>query len=173
LLFHIQLVPLHQGGGVRVAVKDLEYMNDDPSEVGVLYLQVEEMGGAGSGGSGGAGETGAAGTEGADGGGKLARVCKAVVDIYGAAGLLLERDDKPVKLHATLMNTRLRRKPKDAAAGAASSRESFDARPIFDAHKGLDCGEWSLEAVHLSRRGEFDVDLGGYYRCIAQCPLQL
>lgn len=144
------------GRGIRVAVKGLEYMNDDPSEVDVLYVQVNELG-----------------VE-AESGGKLARVCKAVVDIYGAAGLLLERDDRPVKLHATLMNTRLRRSAnKEAAAVSGGTRVSFDAKKIFEEHKDLDFGEWDLEAVHLSKRGEFDVSLGGFYRCIAQCPLAL
>lgn len=52
------------GGGIRVAVKGLEYMNDDPSEVDVLYLQVAEVR-----------DTGV-----------LARVCQTVVDIYGRGG---------------------------------------------------------------------------------------
>lgn len=94
--------------------------------------------------------------------------------VNGSAGLLLERDDRPVKLHATLMNTRLRRTPKDAAGATppAPARESFDARRVLEDHRRLDCGEHHLESVHLSKRGEFDVSLGGFYRCIASCPLR-
>jgi hypothetical protein len=107
-------------------------------------------------------------------------VCKAVVDIYSGAGLLLERDDRPVKLHATLINTRLRRQTGGggggggsdltatagaggaaAAAGSQHKRhESFDARAVVAAHSTVDLGEAAAAAVHLSRRGEFDVDLG-------------
>ena len=58
----------------RPDVEGLEYMNDDPSEVDVLYLQVQELAAGSGGGSGEEEEAGGGG----GGGGKLARVCKTV-----------------------------------------------------------------------------------------------
>ena len=96
-------------------------------------------------------------------------ICDAAVMAFRDAGLLLQKDDKPVKLHATVMNTRLRR---GRGGGERSGgRTPFDARRVMEAHGLLDCGTVRLSSVHLSRRGEFDVELGGFYRRVAECCL--
>ena len=40
LLFQEVIEPLVGGEGLRISMRGLEYMNDDPSEVDVLYAQI-------------------------------------------------------------------------------------------------------------------------------------
>ena len=132
---------------IDLTVKGLGAMNDDMSAVDVLFLKVHEVGG----------------------GEAVNMICDAAVRAFGDAGLLLPKDDKPVKLHATVMNTRLRRGRGDGEL--PGGRTPFDARRVMEAHGLLDCGTVRLSSVHLSRRGEFDVELGGFYRRVAECCL--
>ena len=132
---------------IDLTVKGLGTMNDDMSAVDVLFLKVHEVGG----------------------GEAVNMICDAAVRAFGDAGLLLSIDDKPVKLHATVMNTRLRRGRGDGER--SGGRTPFDARRVMEAHGRLDCGTVRLTSVHLSRRGEFDVELGGFYRRVAECCL--
>uniref|UniRef100_A0A7S0WY86 K Homology domain-containing protein n=1 Tax=Pyramimonas obovata TaxID=1411642 RepID=A0A7S0WY86_9CHLO len=128
------------GGPLTVRLRGLEYMNDDPSDVDVLYLKVEADGGDDT----------------------IAKVGDLVVRAFADAGLLLPQDEKPVKLHATIMNTRLRR--------SSEARKGFDARKVLEVHgEGLDLGEQVLDSVHLSQRGVFDDN--GYYHCVAKAKL--
>ncbi|KAK3254398.1 hypothetical protein CYMTET_36386, partial [Cymbomonas tetramitiformis] len=66
------------GKSLMLRIQGLEYMNDDPSEVDVLYVKVEEVGGEG----------------------RLERLCEAVVDLFADEGLLLSKVKQPL---ATLM----------------------------------------------------------------------
>ena len=50
-------------------------------------------------------------------------------------------------------------------------RLTFDATEIMRRSGGADCGVAELDEVHLSKLGEFDVALGGYYRCEASAKL--
>lgn len=132
---------------IDLTVKGLDFMNDDMSAVDVLFLKVHEVGG----------------------GEAVNMICDASVRAFGDAGLLLPKDDRPVKLHATVMNTRLRRGRGDGEL--PGGRTPFDARRVMEAHGEMDCGTVRLSSVHLSRRGEFDVELGGFYRRVAECCL--
>ncbi|PNW87945.1 hypothetical protein CHLRE_01g008000v5 [Chlamydomonas reinhardtii] len=153
------------GQPLKVHLQGLEYMNDDPSAMHVLYLKVADMGP----------------------GGRLEALCDMVVEEFGRAGLLLPQDDRKVKLHATIINTRYRKRGAEQQQGGGgggsssqqqrpqqggrpSDRQPFDGRALLEQHGRLDLGIHTLQAVHLSQRGAYGED--GYYRCVRQLPLQ-
>ena len=143
------------GGGepIELEVKGLDAMNSDFSAVDVLFLKVREVG---------------PGRE----RGAMSAVCDAAVAAFTDAGLLSRMDaNKPVKLHATVMNTRLRNRGGRNGGGDNSRRRSFDARRVMASHGDLDCGSVVVKTVHLSKRGEYDVDAGGFYRRVAEVRL--
>lgn len=113
--------------GVPVAVKGLEYMNDDPSAVHVLYGKIAAAG--------------PAKPSGGDVLRALEEVCKALVQRAIDAGLVdddeLRRQhmlasDGTVspKLHVTLINSRLRRTSATAATGAAAAGSAQTKRGL-------------------------------------------
>ena len=98
-------------------------------------------------------------------------MCETAVRHFADAGLLSRKDaNKPVKLHATVMNTRLRNRG-GGNGGGNSRRRPFDARRVMASHGDLDCGVVTVETVHLSKRGEYDVDAGGFYRRVTEVRL--
>ncbi|KAG2430371.1 hypothetical protein HYH02_013733 [Chlamydomonas schloesseri] len=154
------------GEPLKVHLQGLEYMNDDPSAMHVLYLKVADMGP----------------------GSRLEALCDAVVEEFGRAGLLLPQDDRKVKLHATIINTRYRKRGAEQQGGGGGGdrqagggggrgrhghqpfdRQPFDGRALLAEHGRLDLGIHTLQAVHLSQRGAYGED--GYYRCVRQLPL--
>ncbi|PRW60326.1 activating signal cointegrator 1 complex subunit 1 [Chlorella sorokiniana] len=169
------------GAPLRVRLQVLEYMNDDPSQMHVMYLGVKDA---------------------PDSPGSLQRVqqlCAAVVEAFSAAGLLLPQDDRAVKLHATVLNTRYRRRSSGSgssgpgqASGQAQQqgqqqpqgrgqweqRRPFDGRQLLQRHGAVDFGAVQLPAVHISQRGQpagsasgvSDVATG-FYRCAASLAL--
>ena len=58
---------------------------------------------------------------------------------------------------------------------SAGGRVGLDGAPARGLRSGLrddvDWGVAEVEEVHLSKRGDFDVGLGGYYRCEAKAAL--
>ena len=96
-----------------------------------------------------------------DAGGRLQALVDALGRAFGEAGLLLPRDRKPVKLHATIVNTRFRRGP--AGKGGGRRRTPCDCSRVVERLGGeLSSGELRLEEVHLSQRGAYR-DSDGYY----------
>jgi len=122
--------------------KGLEIMNDDPSQVDVLYLQVNE-------------------TEAGD---RLEKLTKLIVDNFKNYGMVTEEQDRRVKLHVTLMNSRYRK-----SEGEKYQRETFNAHPIISKHENMDFGTYRLECIHLSQRGSFDKT--GFYQCLDKVDL--
>ena len=134
---------------IQLEIKGLDAMNSDFSKVDVLFLKVREVG-----------EKGA-----------MSGICDATLRCFANAGLLSRKDEhKPVKLHATVMNTRLRHRGSNRGNGGDSweQRRPFDARRLMASHGDLDCGVVSVKTVHLSKRGEYDVEAGGFYRRVAE-----
>ena len=122
-------------------------MNDDPAAVDVLFLKVKDVG-----------EEGA-----------LQRLADALVRAFAAGGLLLAKDDRPVKLHLTVLNSRIRRA--DPGQGGGGRRTPFDARTVLKKFGGTSFGECDLGAVHLSTRGAFREE-DGYYRPLVACEMR-
>lgn len=113
----------------------------------------------------------------------------AVVEAFSAAGLLLQQDERAVKLHATVLNTRYRRRSSSSGGGGSGpgqqgqqrgqpqgrgqweQRQPFDGRQLLERHGGVDFGAVQLPAVHISLRGQPYDSATGFYRCAASLPL--
>jgi len=107
-------------------LQGLEYMNDDPSAVDILYVKV-------------------------GGSKRLADICSHLVNVYSAANLCPPQES--TKLHATLISTKLR-SMHDVKRDKA--RQAIDATPIIHVFGDVDLGSYRLTDVHLSQRGAFD-----------------
>ncbi|KAL0910369.1 hypothetical protein M5K25_021345 [Dendrobium thyrsiflorum] len=87
-----------------------------------------------------------------------------IIDAYVEAGLVLEKDARhSLKLHATLMNARHRKRKM-----RTRRHDSFDARDIFNRYGSEDWGEYVIQEAHLSQRFVFDES--GYYHCCGSIP---
>ncbi|XP_044033993.1 activating signal cointegrator 1 complex subunit 1 [Siniperca chuatsi] len=132
-----------EGKPLPLEVTGIEYMNDDPAMVDVLYAKVNVK----------------------DRSDKLQVIADRLVEHFVSAGLML-RDWDRVKLHGTVMNTLFRKDStvEDSSGPgrqALSEREAFDARNIlkkFGAHR---FGEFELNTALLSQR--YSTDCTGYY----------
>ena len=105
-------------GQLRLSLRGLEIMNDDPSAVDVLYAKV------------------------ADPDGILERFCGTLRAELRACEQA-EKDEKPLKLHATLANSKY---------SESAGRATFDAREVLRRHGDFDLGNFVLSTVHLSQR---------------------
>ncbi|KAM9326479.1 activating signal cointegrator 1 complex subunit 1 [Gastrophryne carolinensis] len=138
------------GKPMRVSVSGIEYMNDDPAMVDILYAKVEMK----------------------DGSERLQLIVDRLMQRFVSSGLMLKEWDR-VKLHATVMNTLFRKDPLaeeriPVASGRPGQREreSFDGRNILKLFEKFYFGELDLDIVHLSQR--FSSDSSGYYTSSGQ-----
>ncbi|DBA67498.1 TPA: hypothetical protein ACH3X2_001778 [Trebouxia sp. C0005] len=144
---------------IQVHLKGVEYMNDDPRAMHVAYLGVQDP----------ADQAGSVQ--------KLQQLCTAVVDAYADAGLLLSRDESDVKLHATVLNTRHRKRAHAKQSGTQGvdtseahqrnnqyDRMPFDGRWLLANYADLDLGVQQIPQIHLSQRGMYRDD--GYYQAV-------
>ncbi|XP_017288930.1 activating signal cointegrator 1 complex subunit 1 [Kryptolebias marmoratus] len=132
-----------EGQPLPLEVTGIEYMNDDPAMVDVLYAKVNVK----------------------DGSDKLQLIADRLVEHFVSAGLMVREWDR-VKLHGTVMNTLFRKDFSAEDSGGAgrqtsSEREAFDARSILKKFDSFCFGELELNAVHLSQR--YSTDCTGYY----------
>ncbi|KAJ0586514.1 putative protein kinase A anchor protein, nuclear localization signal [Helianthus annuus] len=129
---------------VFIKLKGLECMKGSFAKARVLYAPVEVVGGED----------------------RLLGACKIITDAFIKGGLVLERDAKnTLKLHATVMNVRQRKRKKDDRR----KFDWFDARGIMEQYGSEEWGEYVLPELHLSQR--FVYDESGYYHCCASFPL--
>ncbi|XP_036402867.1 activating signal cointegrator 1 complex subunit 1 [Megalops cyprinoides] len=131
------------GKPLPLEVVGIEYMNDDPAMVDVLYAKVQVK----------------------DGSDKLQVIADRLVEHFVTAGLMVREWDR-VKLHGTVMNTLFRKDPSAEDKGGSgrpnmNHREAFDARSILKRFGTYHFGEFDLNAVHISQR--FSTDFSGYY----------
>ncbi|KAJ0586512.1 putative protein kinase A anchor protein, nuclear localization signal [Helianthus annuus] len=132
------------GRPVFIKLKGLECMKGSFAKARVLYAPVEVVGGED----------------------RLLGACKIITDAFIKGGLVLERDAKnTLKLHATVMNVRQRKRKKDDTR----KFDWFDARGIMEQYGSEEWGEYVLPELHLSQR--FVYDESGYYHCCASFPL--
>ncbi|XP_051529588.1 activating signal cointegrator 1 complex subunit 1-like [Myxocyprinus asiaticus] len=132
-----------EGKALPVEVRGIEYMNDDPSMVDVLYAKVAAQ----------------------DSSDKLQQIADRLLECFVSGGLM-EREWDKVKIHATVMNTLFRKDPSAEVKGTSGrqnikDRESFDARNILQMFGEFDFGAFELNSVHLSQR--YSTDSTGYY----------
>ncbi|XP_043407461.1 activating signal cointegrator 1 complex subunit 1 isoform X3 [Chelonia mydas] len=138
------------GKSLTVEVAGIEYMNDDPAMIDVLYAKVRMK----------------------DGSDKLQLIADRLMEQFVTSGLMMKEWDR-VKLHATIMNTLFRKDPNveeknNATTGKSSlkERETFDGRNILKIFENFYFGELQLNSVHLSQR--FSTDSSGYYATSGQ-----
>jgi len=96
-------------------------------------------------------------------GGRLQTLVDSLGRAFGESGLLLPRDRKeriPVKLHATVINTRFRKGAKGRKG--AGRRSHCDCSQIASSLGGWGSGELQLREVHLSQRGAYRESDGFY-----------
>nr|XP_042712801.1 activating signal cointegrator 1 complex subunit 1 isoform X3 [Chrysemys picta bellii]XP_042712802.1 activating signal cointegrator 1 complex subunit 1 isoform X3 [Chrysemys picta bellii]XP_042712803.1 activating signal cointegrator 1 complex subunit 1 isoform X3 [Chrysemys picta bellii]XP_042712804.1 activating signal cointegrator 1 complex subunit 1 isoform X3 [Chrysemys picta bellii]XP_042712805.1 activating signal cointegrator 1 complex subunit 1 isoform X3 [Chrysemys picta bellii]XP_04 len=138
------------GKSLTVEVAGIEYMNDDPAMIDVLYAKVHMK----------------------DGSDKLQLIADRLMEQFVTSGLLMKEWDR-VKLHATIMNTVFRKdtnfeEQNNTTTGKSSfkERETFDGRNILKNFENFYFGELQLNSVHLSQR--FSTDSSGYYATSGQ-----
>ncbi|XP_063817534.1 activating signal cointegrator 1 complex subunit 1 isoform X2 [Pseudophryne corroboree] len=97
------------GKPLQVKVSGIEYMNDDPAMVDVLYAKVQMK----------------------DGSGRLQLIADRLMQRFLGSGLMLRDWDK-VKLHATVMNTLFRRDPLGTGVEATPSSSETKQQLLCD-----------------------------------------
>ncbi|XP_033963372.1 activating signal cointegrator 1 complex subunit 1 [Pseudochaenichthys georgianus] len=131
-----------EGNPLTLEVTGIEYMNDDPGMVDVLYAKVNAK----------------------DKSDKLQLIADRLVEHFVSAGLMVREWDR-VKLHGTVINTLFRKDSVEDAGGPGrqtmSEREAFDARNILKKFGAYRFGEFGLNTVLLSQR--YSSDCTGYY----------
>ncbi|XP_066153373.1 activating signal cointegrator 1 complex subunit 1-like [Euwallacea fornicatus] len=115
----------------KVTIQGLEIMNDDPSNVYVLYSKVQ--------------------MQNPELLNKLQEMCNKISNQFCKAGLAKREFDK-VKLHMTVMNTNFRE--------SGEEKMSFDARDILDKHGDFYFGDFELRQLDLCIRGTTTNDKG-------------
>ncbi|KAI0230626.1 Activating signal cointegrator 1 complex subunit 1 [Lamellibrachia satsuma] len=151
--FHTQIAQQYLKDSSLVAsLRGLEYMNDDPSEVDILYGKVQLL----------------------DNSDRLQSLADALVSRFSASGLMPQQFDR-VKLHVTLINSLFRKDPNDTAAPAGHhreprrDRESFNATNVLKQYPEYDFGTQPIDTIHLSQR--HSTGDNGYYTCTASIRL--
>ncbi|KDR15561.1 activating signal cointegrator 1 complex subunit 1 [Zootermopsis nevadensis] len=139
------IAPLLQNRPLVVCMVGVEYMNDDPAEVDVLYGKVRVK----------------------DRSQVLQQIADQVADRFSSKGLM-QKQYEQVKLHVTLMNTRFRSEESepDISGGKRKPRESFDATGILKNFCDFDFGEQTVDSIHLSLRFSTSGS-SGYYQATA------
>ncbi|XP_010741501.3 activating signal cointegrator 1 complex subunit 1 [Larimichthys crocea] len=134
---------LTEGKPLPLEVTGIEYMNDDPAMVDVLYAKVNVK----------------------DRSDRLQMIAERLVEHFASAGLMVREWDR-VKLHGTVMNTLFRKDSTGEDTGGpgrqtTSEREAFDARNILKKFGAHHFGDFELNTVLLSQR--YSTDCAGYY----------
>ncbi|XP_048745005.1 activating signal cointegrator 1 complex subunit 1-like isoform X2 [Ostrea edulis] len=145
--------PILRGEPLCVRLQGLEYMNDDPSSVDVLYAKIQP------------GEQAE----------RLQILADRLVDRFSSTGLM-QQEYSHVKLHITVMNTLMRRdptsipgeRPPEGKRGP-KERESFDAMNVMKKFGHHDFGDYTIDTLHLSQRHGLGKD--GYYGCAGSVSL--
>ncbi|XP_022598292.1 activating signal cointegrator 1 complex subunit 1 [Seriola dumerili] len=132
-----------EGKPLLLEVTGIEYMNDDPAMVDVLYAKVNVK----------------------DRSDKLQTIADQLVEHFVSKGLMVREWDR-VKLHGTVINTLFRKDSTVEDTGGPgrqtmSEREAFDARNILKKFGAYRFGEFELNTVLLSQR--YSTDCTGYY----------
>lgn len=146
-----------------VRVQGLEIMNDDSSEVDVLYAKVWSPNKEGSSRSDKC---------------KLQQLADGVAKRFLDSGLMLRQQERGrgpehVKLHMTLMNTRLREQrfatENTCLAPARKPRNSFDATAIMKRNRDYNFGRFHIPSINIVDPHSCDGD--GFYKRIATLHL--
>lgn len=143
--------PLYGNNPIGLEIQGLEIMNDDPSEVNVLYAKV------------------GSGLE------KLQELADKIVDCFIGAGLMARKYDR-VKIHMTIMKTTNRSNDsveyENNSPKESKDQQSFDARPIIEKFSDRTLGQVRVNEIHLSQLRSERRTNDNYYWPSAVIPLQ-
>ncbi|KOC69171.1 Activating signal cointegrator 1 complex subunit 1 [Habropoda laboriosa] len=128
-------------GRIHIQIQGTDIMNDDPTEVRVLYAKIIDKSEV------------------------LQKLSDEIVNYYASIGLLYKMNDR-VKLHVTFMNTRFNL---DEEREHNKAPKTFDATEIMKAHENTVFGEMTLTDIHISQRHTLGSD--GYYQATAKINL--
>lgn len=129
-----------QGKPLNVNLKGLNYMNDDPASVDVLYANVVSE--------------------------ELQEISNGIAE-YFASRSFIQLKSEQVKLHVTLMNSRFSdlddavEKDDIQDSRDISKRKHFDASKILKKYKDFYFGSFQIHEIHLSQR--YSKASNGYY----------
>jgi activating signal cointegrator complex subunit 1 len=134
--------PILQGGPLKVKLSGLNYMNDDPSAVDVLYAKVNSE--------------------------QLQEIANAIAEYFSSRGFIELKHDN-VKLHVTLMNSLFadnddaieKDENQDRREGKLAQRKTFDASKILQKYKDFYFGSFDVKEICLSQR--YSKATNGYY----------
>lgn len=133
-------------GSIEIRIRGLEFMNDDPHAVDVLYAKVESE--------------------------ALQQIADQLMQRFISSGLVQRKYDR-VKLHITLINSLFRDNTSGAMAAGEeeprSSRVTFDATTILREFGHYDFGSQKVTDIHLSQR--YSTACDGYYEATGQIKL--
>ncbi|XP_047516216.1 activating signal cointegrator 1 complex subunit 1 isoform X1 [Pieris napi] len=127
---------------LKLRLKGLSYMNDDPKEMHVLYGSVQEDDAHK---------------------GVLQDMIDAIAQFFFKKGLMANefgRDN--VKIHVTLLNSKYRGKTIENDSPTKQQRESFDGSEILEKFNDYDFGVMEINNIHLSQRKSLAPD--GFYQ---------
>ncbi|XP_012256906.2 activating signal cointegrator 1 complex subunit 1 isoform X1 [Athalia rosae] len=113
-----------KNGPILLTIRGVDYMNDDPANVAVLYGKVHSNNDV------------------------LQSIANEIVNYFVEIGLAKLEIQKKVKLHMTLMNTKFKN---DENQASSKRRDKFDARNILEAHKDTKFGEFIWDSIHISQ----------------------
>ncbi|XP_050432192.1 activating signal cointegrator 1 complex subunit 1 isoform X2 [Adelges cooleyi] len=118
-----------------IYVRGLDYMNDDPSEVNVLYAKVNNP--------------------------ELQFLVDKIQIFFQNCDLAKPPRSDHVKLHVTLMNTSYMENASNINIHQ-NGRDTFDAKKIFELYNDFNFGTVHLTEIHLSQC--YTTDSNGYYK---------
>lgn len=135
---------LKKNGPLEIRIQGLEYMNDDPHGVDVLYAKIKSP--------------------------ILQTVADQIYEYFIAKGLM-QRKCEQIKLHVTLINTLFRVSQAEIGNEKEVDRKriTFDASEILRLYGEFDFGILVLNEIHLSQR--FSTSYTGYYEATAVLKL--
>ncbi|KAL7292945.1 hypothetical protein TKK_0013398 [Trichogramma kaykai] len=126
---------LEENGPITIECRGVECMNDDPSEVNVLFIKVHDESGC------------------------FQKMADGITDFLIDQGLS-RRERDHVKLHLTVMKTA--NLSREAEFNSWRKKETFDATNILIEHKDTYFGTITVSTLHLSQRHTTSED--GYYK---------
>jgi len=132
------------GNELKLRLQGIEYMNDDPGEVDVLYAKVQPL----------------------DEAHDVQSFVDELVETLISEGYLKKQYDR-VKLHATIMNTLFRDSERETSR--KKKRITFDAQPILELFSEYFFGEIVVGSLDVCIRKTFDCD--GLYKVALPLPL--
>ncbi|XP_075736042.1 activating signal cointegrator 1 complex subunit 1-like [Rhipicephalus microplus] len=150
---------------LMVRVHGLEIMNDDESEVDVLYAKVSSWSNEGS-------------SRSPEKKCRLQQLADAVAQRFLDSGFMLRQQERGhgpehVKLHMTIMNTRLREKrfaiENTTVPPTRKPRNSFDARTIIKHNHDFNFGRVHIPSINVVDPHNCEKD--GFYKKIAELAL--